>query len=196
MAISLTKGGNVNLSKEAGPAGLNKLTIGLGWNVRRTSGDAYDLDAFAVLVDANGRVLDGSEKNLIFFNNKQDASGAITHGGDNRTGEGEGDDETIDVELGRVPTSAQKIVVFVTIHDGQKKGQNFGQVENAYVRAVNAEGGTELARFDLSEDASTVTTMIFGELYRAGTEWKFRAVGDGFQAGIEALLQSYGLAVG
>lgn len=191
MAISLTKGGNVNLSKEA--PGISKTTIGLGWNPRVTDGQAFDLDAIAFLVGENGKVR--ADTDFIFFNNLKSADGSVAHNGDNRTGEGDGDDETLSVDLSKVPADVSKVVFCVTIYDGAGRNQNFGQVSNAYIRVVNDAGGTEIARYDLSEDSSTETAMIFGELYRNGAEWKFRAIGQGFGGGLGPLAASYGVAV-
>lgn len=191
MAISLTKGGNVNLSKEA--PNLTNMTIGLGWNPRATDGQAFDLDAVAFLVNEAGKVRTDSD--FIFFNNLKSADGSVEHTGDNRTGEGDGDDEMINVDLTKVPADVNKVVVCAVIYEGQARNQNFGQVGNAYIRIVNAQGGAEVARYDLSEDSSTETAMIFGELYRHSGEWKFRAVGQGFAGGLGPLAASHGVAV-
>lgn len=191
MAISLSKGGNVNLSKEA--PNLNKLTVGLGWAERSTDGSAFDLDANAFLLKTDGKVR--NDNDFCFYNNKIVADGAVQHAGDNKTGAGEGDDETIKVELSKVPADIDKIIFSVTIHEGETRKQNFGQVRNAYIRVVNEDGGVELARYDLSEDASTETAMIFGELYRNADDWKFRAVGQGFAGGLAPLATSFGVNV-
>ncbi|MBB3224650.1 TerD family protein [Pseudoduganella umbonata] len=191
MAISLQKGGNVNLSKEA--PGLSQLTIGLGWDVRNTDGAAFDIDSSAFLLKADGKVR--SDSDFIFYNNLKSADGSIVHSGDNRTGEGAGDDETVNVDLSKVPADVDKIAVCVTIHDADARRQNFGQVQKAFVRCVNAANGSEVARYDLSEDSSTETAMVFGELYRNGSDWKFRAVGQGYAGGLAALAKSYGVAV-
>ena len=191
MAISLQKGGNVNLSKEA--PGLSQLTIGLGWDVRNTDGAAFDIDSSAFLLKADGKVR--SDQDFIFYNNLKTADGAVVHSGDNRTGEGEGDDESVQVDLAKVPADVDKIAVCVTIHDADARRQNFGQVQKAFVRCVNSANGQEVARYDLSEDSSTETAMVFGELYRNGSDWKFRAVGQGFAGGLGALATSYGVAV-
>ncbi|HEU5150430.1 MAG TPA: TerD family protein [Iamia sp.] len=192
MGVSLSKGGNVSLSKEA--PGLNRILIGLGWDVRATDGQDYDLDASVFLLNAEGRVR--SDSDFIFYNNLTSTDGSVEHTGDNRTGEGEGDDEAIKVSVNQVPADVDKLVVAVTIHDAQARNQNFGQVENAFIRIVNDENGTEIARYDLSEDASVETAMIFGEVYRHGAEWKFRAVGQGYTGGLGPLAQSYGINVG
>lgn len=191
MAISLTKGGNVNLSKEA--PSLTNMTVGLGWNPRATDGQAFDLDAVAFLVNDTGKVR--ADSDFIFFNNLKSSDGAVEHTGDNRTGEGDGDDETIMVDLTRLPADVSKVIFCAVIYDGQNRKQNFGQVSNAYIRIVNANGGSEVARYDLSEDSSTETAMVFGELYRHNGEWKFRAVGQGFAGGLGPLAASYGVAV-
>lgn len=192
MAINLSKGGNINLSKTA-PT-MNKVDLGLGWNPRATDGKAFDLDAVAFLTGEDGKVrLDGE---FIFFNQKVSPCGSVTHNGDNRTGDGDGDDETISVDLSKVPQNVAKIVFAVTIHEGQQNGQNFGMVDKAYIRVINQDANAEeLARFDLSEDGSTEVAMIFGELYRHNGEWKFKAVGQGFNGGLGALAASYGVAV-
>ncbi|MGR2826115.1 TerD family protein [Acinetobacter sp. 1124_18A] len=191
MAISLTKGGNVSLTKEA--PGITKTTVGLGWNPRVTDGAAFDLDATAFLVNENGKVR--ADNDFIFFNNLKSSDGSVVHNGDNRTGEGHGDDETLSVDLSMVPADVSKVIFAVTIYDGQTRNQNFGQVANAYIRVSNNAGGSEIARYDLSEDGSTETAMIFGELYKHGSEWKFRAIGQGFAGGLGPLAASYGVAV-
>ncbi|MGK7249479.1 TerD family protein [Acinetobacter oleivorans] len=191
MAISLTKGGNVSLTKEA--PGITKTTVGLGWNPRVTDGVAFDLDAIAFLVNENGKVR--ADNDFIFFNNLKSTDGSVVHNGDNRTGEGHGDDETLSVDLSMVPADVSKVIFAVTIYDGQTRNQNFGQVANAYIRVSNNAGGSEIARYDLSEDSSTETAMIFGELYKHGSEWKFRAIGQGFAGGLGPLAASYGVAV-
>ena len=192
MAINLSKGGNINLSKTA-PT-MNKVDLGLGWNPRATDGKAFDLDAVAFITGENGKVrVDGD---FIFFNQKVSPCGSVVHNGDNRTGEGDGDDETISVDLSKVPLDVAKIVFAVTIHEGQQNNQNFGMVDKAYIRVINKDAnGEEVARFDLSEDGSTEVAMIFGELYRHSGEWKFKAVGQGFNGGLGALAASYGVAV-
>lgn len=191
MAISLTKGGNVNLSKEA--PGIQQTTIGLGWNPRATDGQAFDLDAIAFLVGENGKVR--ADNDFIFFNNLKSSDGSVVHQGDNRTGEGDGDDEKLTVDLTKVPADVARVVFAATIYDGAGRNQNFGQVSNAYIRVVNNAGGSEIARYDLSEDGSTETAMIFGELYKNNGEWKFRAIGQGFGGGLGPLAASYGVAV-
>ena len=191
MAVSLSKGGNVSLSKEA--PGLTKILIGLGWDVRATDGAAFDLDASVFLLGANGKIR--SDADFIFYNNVKSTDGSVEHLGDNRTGQGEGDDEAVKVNLEAVPADIDKIVVGVTIDQADTRGQAFGQVSSAFIRVVNDSNGTELARYDLSEDSSTETAMVFGEVYRNGAEWKFRAVGQGFAGGLGPLAQSYGVSV-
>jgi tellurium resistance protein TerD len=189
MGVSLSKGGNVSLTKEA--PGLAAVTVGLGWDVRTTTGADFDLDASALLLDAAGKVV--SDKHFVFFNNLKSPDGSVEHTGDNLTGEGEGDDEAIKVNLAGVPTEVDKIVFPVSIYDGETRQQSFGQVRNAFIRVVNQAGGTEIARYDLSEDASTETAMVFGELYRNGAEWKFRAVGQGYASGLRGIAQDFGV---
>jgi tellurium resistance protein TerD len=189
MGVSLSKGGNVSLTKEA--PGLTAVTVGLGWDVRTTTGTDFDLDASALLVDVNNKVI--SDKHFIFFNNLKSPEGAVEHTGDNLTGEGEGDDEQIKVSLAAVPAEAVKVIFPVSIYDAETRQQSFGQVRNAFIRVVNQGDGNELARYDLSEDASTETAMVFGELYRNGEEWKFRAVGQGYASGLRGIAQDFGV---
>lgn len=191
MAISLQKGGNVNLSKEA--PGMSKMIVGLGWDVRSTDGDGFDLDASAFLLNNTGKVR--GDQDFIFYNQSKSADGSIQHAGDNRTGDGEGDDESIVIELDKVPADIEKIAVCVTIHEAEARRQNFGMVSSAYVRCVNATGNVEVARFDLSEDASVETAMIFGEIYRHNGEWKFKAIGQGFAGGLGPLAKNFGVNV-
>jgi tellurium resistance protein TerD len=191
MAISLTKGGNVNLSKEA-PT-MTKMIVGLGWDTRATDGAAFDLDAVGFVLKADGKVR--ADSDFIFFNNKQNPEGSVVHGGDNRTGEGEGDDETIIIDLAKMPADVEKVAVCVTIYDADNRRQNFGQVSRAYVRVLNDANQQEVARYDLSEDGSTETAMIFGEVYRHNGEWKFKAIGQGFKGGLGPLAASYGVNV-
>ena len=191
MAVSLTKGANVSLSKEA--PGLQSVRVGLGWDQRVTDGSAFDLDASVFLLNEGGKVR--SDADFVYFNNLKAADGAVEHHGDNLTGEGEGDDEVVTVHLSRIPQDVTKISFAVTIYEPDARRQSFGMVSNAFIRVVNADGGTEIARYDLSEDASTETAMVFGELYRHGAEWKFRAVGQGFAGGLGPLARSYGVNV-
>src|SRR5450830_784212 len=189
MAISLQKGGNVNLSKEA--PNLRKIIIGLGWDPRSTDGATFDLDGSAFLLKSDGKVRGDSD--FIFYNNLKSTDGSIVHTGDNQTGEGEGDDERIEIDLSRVPADIDRISITVTIHDADARRQNFGMVSKAYIRCLNAEGEREIARYDLSEDSSTETAMIFGEIYRYNGEWKFKAIGQGFNGGLGPLARSFGV---
>jgi len=191
MSVSLSKGGNVSLSKEA--PGLTAVLVGLGWDVRTTTGNDFDLDASALMVGADGRIL--SDAHFIFFNNLTSPDGSVEHTGDNLTGEGEGDDEAIKVNLAGVPQEVDKIVITVSIYDAETRGQSFGQVRNAFIRVVNQANGQEITRYDLSEDASTETAMIFGEVYRNGAEWKFRAVGQGYASGLAGIARDFGVTV-
>lgn len=191
MALSLTKGGNVSLTKLA-PA-LTAVTVGLGWDVRTTTGADFDLDASALMCGTDGKVR--SDAHFIFFNQLRSPDGSVEHTGDNLTGEGEGDDEAINVNLATVPADVDKIVFPVSIYDGPNRGQSFGQVTNAFIRVVDRSNNVELARYDLTEDASTETAMIFGELYRHGGEWKFRAVGQGYASGLAGIARDYGVNV-
>lgn len=191
MSVSLSKGGNVSLSKSA--PGLKKLVIGLGWDARSTDGAEFDLDGSAFLLTSSGKVR--SDADFIFYNNLTAADGSVEHTGDNRTGEGDGDDESLIVYLDKLPAAIDKIAVTVTIHEAESRKQNFGQVSNAFIRCVNGDNHQEIARFDLTEDASTETAMIFGEIYRHNGEWKFRAVGQGFAGGLAALARNYGINI-
>ena len=192
MGVSLSKGGNVSLSKEA--PGLTAVLVGLGWDARTTTGADFDLDASALMCGTSGKVL--SDSHFVFFNNLHSPDGSVEHTGDNLTGEGEGDDEVIKVNLAAVPAECDKIVFTVSIYDAEARGQNFGQVRNAYIRVVNQAGGAEIVRYDLSEDYSSETAMVFGEVYRAGAEWKFRAVGQGYSTGLRGIAMDFGVNVG
>jgi len=191
MTVSLSKGGNVSLTKQA--PGLTAALIGLGWDARTTSGADFDLDASALMLNASGKVL--SDDHFVFFNNLTSPDGSVEHTGDNLTGEGDGDDESIKVDLARVPADVDKIVITVSIYDADSRRQSFGQVRNAYIRVVNQADNAEVARYDLSEDASTETAMIFGEVYRHGSEWKFRAVGQGYSSGLAGIARDFGVNV-
>lgn len=191
MAVSLVKGGNVSLTKEA--PSMNVALVGLGWDARVTDGQAFDLDASVFLVGENGKVL--SDSHFVFYNNTTSPDGAVQHQGDNRTGEGDGDDEQVKIDLTKVAADVKKLVFAVTIHEADSRKQNFGMVSNSFMRVVNNDNGAEIARFDLSEDASTETAMIFGELYRHGAEWKFKAVGQGFAGGLPALATQHGINI-
>ena len=191
MAISLNKGGNLSLSKT--DPSLNQVLIGLGWDARATDGADFDLDASAFLLAANDKVR--GETDFIFYNQTRSPEGSVEHTGDNRTGEGDGDDEAVKINLAKVPAEVQKIAITVTIHDAESRGQNFGQVQNAFIRVVNDQTNVEIVRFDLNEDYSTETAMIFGELYRHNGEWKFRAVGQGYNGGLRAMCGQYGISI-
>jgi len=191
VAVSLTKGGNVSLTKEA--PGLTAVTVGLGWDARTTDGKAFDLDASAIACTTAGKVV--SDSYFIFFNNLKSPDGSIEHTGDNITGEGEGDDEQIKVNLTAVPTEVDKVVFVVSIYDAETRAQSFGQVRNAFIRVVNQAGEAEIARYDLSEDASTETAMLFAELYRNGSDWKFRAIGQGYASGLAGIARDFGVGV-
>ena len=192
MGVSLSKGGNVSLTKEA--PGMTAVLVGLGWDARTTTGADFDLDASAIMAKSDGKV--ASDSHFIFFNNKTSPDGSVEHTGDNLTGEGEGDDEQIKVDLAKVPAEVDKIVFPVSIYEAEQRSQSFGQVRNAFIRIVNQAGGAEIARYDLTEDASTETAMVFGELYRNGADWKFRAVGQGYASGLRGIATDFGVNVG
>ena len=191
MGVTLAKGGNVSLSKAA--PNLTKVAVGLGWAARRTSGADFDLDASALVTGPERKVL--SDLHFVFYNNLRSPDGSIEHTGDNLTGEGDGDDEVINVDLPAVPPNVTNIFFPVSIHDADARLQSFGQVTNAYIRVVDLSNGSELARYDLSEDASTETAMLFGELYRHNGEWKFRAVGQGYASGLAGIARDYGVNI-
>ncbi|MCA8066235.1 TerD family protein [Burkholderia sp. AU38729] len=192
MAVSLSKGGNVSLSKEA--PGLSEIVVGLGWDPRVTDGTEFDLDASIFVTGENGKVL--NDASFIFYNNKKSVDGSIEHLGDNRSGQGDGDDEQVNVKLTGLAADVKKLVFAVTIHDAEARKQSFGQVSNAYIRVVNKADSKEIARYDLSEDASTETAMIFGELYRHNDEFKFKAIGQGFTGGLKPLAEAHGVSIG
>ncbi|MET8681186.1 TerD family protein [Streptomyces sp. NPDC004647] len=191
MGVSLSKGGNVSLTKAA--PNLTAVIVGLGWDARTTTGSDFDLDASALLTNDEGKV--ANDQNFVFFNNLKSPEGSVEHTGDNLTGEGEGDDEVIKVNLAGVPADVAKIVFPVSIYEAESRQQSFGQVRNAYIRVMNQADNNELARYDLSEDASTETAMVFGELYRNGAEWKFRAIGQGYASGLRGIAQDFGVNV-
>lgn len=191
MAVSLTKGGNISLSK-TDPT-LKNLIVGLGWDARPTDGADFDLDASAFMVKEDGKVR--SDSDFIFYNQTKSTCGSVEHTGDNRTGAGDGDDESVVVLLDKIPADIQRVIFTVTIHDAEPRKQNFGQVSKAYVRVVNKDSNSEVARYDLSEDASIETAMIFGEIYKHGAEWKFKAVGQGYAGGLAALARQYGINI-
>ncbi len=192
MSINLSKGANISLSKSA--PGLSSVLIGLGWDPRSTDGAEFDLDASAFMLSAFGKVR--STADFIFYNQPVSVCGSVKHAGDNRSGQGDGDDEAIIVELANIPADVAKIVFTVTINEADVRRQNFGQVGGASIRVVNNADGKEITRYDLSEDYSTETAMIFGELYRNGVEWKFRAVGQGYAGGLMAMCNHFGVQVG
>lgn len=192
MSVSLSKGGNVSLSKEA--PGLAEVIVGLGWDPRVTDGVEFDLDASVFITGESGKV--AGDEGFIFYNNKACADGSVEHQGDNRSGQGDGDDEEVHVRLTGLAAEVKKLVFAVTIHEAGNRQQNFGQVANAYIRVLNKADGKELARYDLSEDASTETAMIFGELYRHGDEFKFKAIGQGFAGGLKPLAEAFGVSIG
>ncbi|MGK2887737.1 MAG: TerD family protein, partial [Rhodococcus sp. (in: high G+C Gram-positive bacteria)] len=182
---------NVSLTKAA--PNMTAVTVGLGWDVRSTTGTDFDLDASAIALGADKKAL--SDQHFVFFNNLKSPDGAIEHTGDNLTGEGEGDDEAIKVDLSAVPPNVDTITFPVSIYDADARSQSFGQVRNAFIRVVNQADNNELARYDLTEDASTETAMVFGELYRNGAEWKFRAVGQGYASGLAGIARDFGVNV-
>ncbi|MFI1204494.1 TerD family protein [Streptomyces sp. NPDC020883] len=188
MGVALTKGGNVSLSKQA--PGLTAVRVGLGWQVAAVAGTGHDLDASALLCGASGAVL--SDQHFVFFNNLTSPDGSVRHSGSRPTGE---DREQIEVDLAAVPPEVVKIVFPVSIYEAEQRRQNFGQLGSAYIRVVDQAGGAELARFDLSGQAATETAMVFGELYRHGTDWKFRAIGQGYASGLAGIAQDYGVDV-
>jgi tellurium resistance protein TerD len=192
MGVSLSKGGNVSLTKTA--PGLTAVIVGLGWDPRTTTGADFDLDASALMVKADGKIV--SDAHFVFFNNLTSPDGSVEHSGDNLTGGGDGDDEQIKVNLAGVPAEVDKVVFPVSIYDAETRQQSFGQVRNAFIRIINQADNAELARYDLSEDASTETAMIFGELYRNAGEWKFRAVGQGYATGLRGIALDFGVNVG
>ncbi len=186
--LSLSKGGNLSLTKTS--PGLTVATVGLGWDPRTTAGEAFDLDASALLVGPDGKVR--SDADFIFYNQPKSTDGSVEHKGDNRTGQGDGDDEQIAIDLQSLPADVDRVVVVVSIDQGEARRQNFGQVRSAYSRVLDQDGA-EIVRFDLSEDAAPETAMIFSEIYRSGAEWKFRAVGQGYQSGLAGVATDFGV---
>ncbi|WP_431029016.1 TerD family protein [Lysinibacillus sp. LZ02] len=192
MAIQLSKGQRIDLTKS--DPSLQRIIIGLGWDVKNfDGGQDFDLDACAFILGADGKCR--NELDFIFYNNLQSTDGSVIHTGDNRTGEGDGDDEQLKVDLSKVPASVDRIAITVTIHDAEGRRQNFGQVSNAFVRLINEDTEKEVLRFDLGEDFSIETAVVFCELYRHNQDWKFNAVGSGYQGGLAALVRTYGLSV-
>ncbi|MCM3005030.1 TerD family protein [Priestia koreensis] len=191
MAINLSKGQKVDLTKTN--PGLTSVVVGLGWDVNKyDGGNDFDLDSSVFLLNENGQA--ASEADFVFYNNTTGANGAVVHTGDNRTGAGSGDDEQVTVNLKNVPANIKKIAFTITIHEGEERNQNFGQVSNSYVRILNESTGEELIRYDLGEDFSIETAIVVGELYRHNEEWKFSAIGSGYQGGLGALVKDFGLA--
>ncbi len=191
MSVSLSKGGRVSLSKEA--PGLKNIKIGLGWDTNATdTGAEFDLDASMFMVGEDGKVT--ADSDFIFFNNLKSADGSVVHEGDNLTGEGEGDDEVINVDLSKVDAKYQTLALTVTIDSAEAKGQNFGQVNNSFIRVINADDGKELAKFELDEDYSSETAILFGTLYRKSGEWRFKAEGSGFNSGLKGFCDTYGVS--
>lgn len=191
MGVSLIKGGNVSLTKEA--PGLNSVTVGLGWKPQIFTGSSIDLDASAILVGQDGKVV--SQDDFVYYNRKSSTNGSVILSRWDLTNEGEGNDEQIHVSLSIVPPEVNKIVIAVSIYDADTRGQSLGQIRNAFIRVVNQANGTEIARYDLSEDASTDTAMVFGELYRHGVDWKFRAVGQTYASGLAGIASEYGVTI-
>lgn len=192
MPINLSKGQKVDLTK--GNPGLNKIMVGLGWDVNVfDTGAAFDLDASAFMLGDNGKCI--TEKEFIFYGNLEHTSGSVKHMGDNLTGEGDGDDEQVLIDLSTIPSNISKIAFTVTIYDAEIRRQNFGQVSNAFIRIVDETTNTELIRYDLAEDFSIETAVVVGELYRHNGEWKFNAIGSGFQGGLAALCAHFGIDV-
>jgi stress protein len=190
MPISLKKGQKVSLTK--GNPGLKNVVVGLGWDTNAyDTGADFDLDAAAFCLTDSGKV--SSQNDFVFFGNLNHQSGAISHLGDNLTGAGDGDDEQIKIDLSRVPAEITKIAFTVTIYEAEARRQNFGQVSNAFVRIFDENTGEELLRYDLGEDFSIETAVVFGELYKNGDEWKFNAIGSGYQGGLAALCNMYGI---
>jgi tellurium resistance protein TerD len=193
MAVSLKKGQKVDLTKTN--PGLTRVLVGLGWDTNKyDGGHDFDLDTAAFLLQEDGKV--SSDSDFVFYNNLKGGNGSVVHLGDNRTGEGDGDDEQVTIDLSKVPANITKIDFSATIHEATERGQNFGQVSNAYIRVVNGETNEELIRYDLGEDFSIETPVVVAEIYRHGGEWKFNAIGSGFQGGLGALCANFGINVG
>lgn len=191
MVVNLQKGQKVNLTKDN--SGLKKLHVGLGWSENHFAGNDFDLDASAFLIGSNGKVR--SDSDFIFYNNPAPGNGSVKSMGDNRTGSGDGDDEVIKVDLAEVPADVEKIVFVVTVYEAEQRHQNFGMIDEAFIRIENEETGEELVKYDLAEDLSVEDGAIFGELYRNNGEWKFSAVGAGYTGGLEAFCKSFGVNV-
>jgi tellurium resistance protein TerD len=193
VTVSLSKGQKVDLTKTN--PGLTDVVVGLGWDTNKyDGGNDFDLDTSVFLLGENGKVT--SESDFVFYNNPQGANGSVVHSGDNRTGAGDGDDEEVKINLTTVPTTVQRIAFTITIHDAESRSQNFGQVSNAYARIFNEATKEEFIRYDLGEDFSIETAIVVGELYRHNGEWKFSAIGSGYQGGLKALATDFGLQIG
>lgn len=194
MTVSLSKGGRISLSKEA--PGLSKIYIGLGWDCRTTDGSPFDLDSSIFLLNSSGKVR--SDSDFVFYGNLKAVDGAVEHLGDNLTGAGAGDDEVMKLNLTQLDSNApdvEKLAVVVTIHEAEGRKQNFGQVNNAFIRILNDENQSEIVRYDLSEDFSMETALVFGEVYKKGGEWRFTAVGQGYAGGLAAACKDYGVNI-
>ncbi|MBF0389392.1 MAG: TerD family protein [Desulfamplus sp.] len=194
MAVSLSKGGRISLSKES--PGLSKIYLGLGWDCRTTDGSAFDLDSSVFILNASGKVRNDSD--FVFYGNLTAIEGAVEHLGDNLTGAGEGDDEVIKIDLSALDSKApdvEKLAIVVTIHEAEERKQNFGQVNNGFIRVLNDANQTEIVRYDLSEDFSMETALVFGEIYKKGGEWRFTAVGQGYAGGLAAACKDYGVSI-
>ena len=191
MAVLLKKGGNISLSQT--DSNLRHILIGLGWEARLTDGAPFDLDATAFMVGENGKVR--NDEDFIFYHKLESECGSVVHTGDDAVGGGGGDDEALKIDFDKVPDAIKRVIICVTIYEADARGQNFGQVDNAFMRIVNLDNNIEIARFDLTEDYSTETAMIFGEVYRHNNEWKFKAVGQGFSGGLESLCHKFGVQV-
>jgi tellurium resistance protein TerD len=191
MAINLQKGQNVSLNSES--PGINRLHAGLGWDTQSFAGAAFDLDVMVFLTNGSDKVI--SDDHFVFYNNLKSPDGSVEHTGDNRTGDGDGDDEVINVTLSAVSASVEKVIFTASIHEAEQRRQTFGQVRNAYIRLVDLATNTEIIRYDLSEDFSIETSIVVGELYRRNNEWKFKAIGQGYKDGLVSLLRAHGVSV-
>ncbi len=189
MTIELSKGSRINLEKEA--PGLENIHLGLGWDTKKADGAEFDLDACVLMLGENDKAIGSG--GFIFYNSKTSACGSVVHQGDNLTGEGEGDDEIITVELSKIPENVQKLLVAVTVHDAEERNQNFGLVENAFIRIADKANDNDIARYDLTEDYSSETSLVFAEIYRKDGQWRAVAKGDGFKGGLTSFLSTYGL---
>jgi tellurium resistance protein TerD len=190
--VNLEKGQNISLEKVA--PGLSKLAIGLGWDTNKYDGGSdFDLDVMCFLLGENGKIASGNNLNFVFFNNKQDPAGSVIHSGDNLTGEGEGDDESINIDLSKIPADVVKVAFVAVIFKAEERAQNFGQITNAYIRVLDQAGNKELIRYDLSEDYSIETGLTVAEIYKKDGAWKFKAIGSGYKQGLEAIVADYGV---